>query len=610
MKAFRVLIFVLFFIAFLNLQWTEDNPSEYGSCQNLNQILYKLEQSHVTALSHPNDFMNDAAFRKRVKKNFLTLIDPYQINLTEDQVNRFLGADTARSFCGSLYELVDQAEQAYIQTFNVLENLDSKSITRLSKNSVLPEKFPDNQEDKNLKIPNFISHLSEDGLNYEQNWDYAVKTTIRGLRRELIKQSKSLLFDSEGMVVKSLVNALDPHSDYFMNKNFLNKSRWLKSSFVGLGILVKEVFHGYKILDLVKNGPAERQKVLKKGDVIVRADGQPLTELDQSDLSGVLGGEPNSYAQLIVERETKKIRLYARRGRVKNNQSLMTKMIKYVNGYKVASISFSQFYVQQNGVASVSDEFFAALKEFNKNKVDGLVIDLRGNLGGVLQEVVKIVGFFIPSGPVVMEYTTAQQGIKFYNDDDNISYFNKPVVVLTNRSSASASEILAGSLKSLNRGIVVGSEQTFGKGTVQTVDMASQFLGNSSVSGALKLTTGYYFLPNGESTQFSGVKSHFVIDPYKQSQKKESQDQGFVEENYGYALSPPDKLNVQWSDNIKWISDTDFEDMLKYLSSNQKMRKILKRQPEKVLDKAFLILADAINFHNQYQMRIANGVNH
>ena len=599
MKIIQLILFTIFFISFFSIPWTHYVPSESGSCENIVRFISQLEKHHASSLFVKNDFLRDREFRSRALSNFTNLLDPHKLVLLSSQKKKIFDQNTEGNFCINFYT----AGKDYDKNFpNFMNLFKMTSLTELESNNSEKfdfEKIPETYEEQKKKLLSYAYLISKGSLKYESNLENSKKTTMRALIRELNKTQEEYKKNVDGLILKAIVKAVDPHSDYFVESNYLENARWLKSSFLGVGVLVKEVFEGYKILDLVKGGPADRQNELKAGDIIISADGKKLTNFDQQSLSGVLGGPRGTLVNLEIRRKghSNDFFILARRGEVKNANSSVSSEVKIVDDKKLARISLSQFYVKQNGISGVSEEVRDHLLQLNKKNVEGLILDLRGNLGGSLDEVIKIVGFFIKSGPVVIEYSTSTTGVRFYSDSDEKTYFDKPVVVLTDLQSASASEILAGSLKSLNRGIIVGNDQTYGKGTIQTVGSSSQIIDDDKFFGSIKLTTGYYFLPNGESVQFQGVKPHILLDS-KKSQIK-------LEKDFPHALKKPTSIEVDLGGYKKWITDGQVQFTQNYLIANKKVREYLNKNSKDAKQIAFQVLADVVQISKDGRFSVA-----
>ena len=172
---------------------------------------------------------------------------------------------------------------------------------------------------------------------------------------------------------------------------------------------------------------------------------------------------------------------------------------------KLAVLDLPSFYGDpENGARSAYNDVKRLIEEANSKKVDGLVLNLARNGGGLLEDAVRISGLFIKEGAIVATLNT-RKDVNILRDRDPATQFTKPLVVLTSRASASASEILAGAMSDYNRALIVGGDNTFGKGSVQAVlDLPPDL-------GAMKITTQMFFVPGGHSTQFGGVKGHIAL---------------------------------------------------------------------------------------------------
>jgi carboxyl-terminal processing protease len=184
---------------------------------------------------------------------------------------------------------------------------------------------------------------------------------------------------------------------------------------------------------------------------------------------------------------------------------------------RIGMIDLPGFYGGELGTSgpSATQDVARLLQKLKQEKVTGIVLDLRRNGGGSLEEAINLTGLFIPSGPVV-QVRGPNGDVEVGSDDDGITVYDGPLVVLTSRFSASASEILTGALQDYGRAVVVGDSSTFGKGTVQTVMPLGQIMQREGLMpaedpGALKTTISKFYLPSGKSTQIKGVKSDIVL---------------------------------------------------------------------------------------------------
>lgn len=349
------------------------------------------------------------------------------------------------------------------------------------------------------------------------------------LRYERIKHSVDDV-DNEDIAnffLSAVAKSYGPHTDYFSAREMERFMSGMSNEFVGIGALLKGEEDGAtKIMGIVKGGPAETAGELKLNDRIVGVDinnsGQVIDimfmKIDK--VVDKIRGEKGTSVRLKVEPadggEPKFIVI--KRGTVEMGESFAQgEIIERKNAAgessRVGVITLPSFYANfDTGETRCSVDVEKILHRFNKEKVEGLILDLRGNGGGSLEEVRRMTGFFTGKGPVVQVKDYLGR-IDLKNAYDK-AIFKKPMVVLIDKSSASASEILAGALQDYNRALVVGTSSTFGKGTVQQpmdISRLMPFFANRDRAGFLKPTIQKFYRVSGMSTQNKGVEADIVL---------------------------------------------------------------------------------------------------
>ena len=349
----------------------------------------------------------------------------------------------------------------------------------------------------------------------------------------ILKKYKQLLstmesFDNEMLLkqyLSSFSRVYDPHSDYLSPSNVEDFDINMKLSLVGIGAMLSVDDGAAKIERLISGGPAEKDGRLKPGDKIIavaQGDSEPQNILHWPLYKAVrlIRGEKGSKVVLTVipktdqnGTRTKTIDLI--RDEVKLEEQAAKSSIHQIDGEEEKEISIGvitlpDFYAdfqatnaKEKDARRCSTDVKNLLKTLQNNNIDGLILDLRNNGGGSLIEAVKIAGYFIPSGPIVQ--VKNRRSLQILPDVDPITEYDGPLIILVNRLSASASEILAAAMQDYDRAIIVGDEHTHGKGTVQTL----MDLGDKK--GSLKLTTSSYYRINGGSTQLKGVTPDIII---------------------------------------------------------------------------------------------------
>ena len=337
--------------------------------------------------------------------------------------------------------------------------------------------------------------------------------------------------------LSTLSQVYDPHSEYFSQSELENFQVNMQNKLVGIGALLQMDDGAAKIQGLVVGGPADRGGELQIGDRIVgvsQGEDKEMVDILYMKLNRVVDmirGQKNTTVILKVvpadasdDSETKSISIVRDEVKLKDkaaNAELI--QIKDENGenIKIGWINLYAFYADmQRGTVSCSFDVKRLLERLKKEKIESLVIDLRGNGGGSLEEAIRLTGLFIDGGPVV-QAKNAKGRITNKKSKVPNALYDGPLVVLTDRSSASASEIFAAALQDYGRAIVVGDKSTFGKGTVQTVMPVKNYMpaifpkDTKDRAGAIKVTIQKFYRIAGGSTQLKGVVPDIILPSYR-----------------------------------------------------------------------------------------------
>jgi carboxyl-terminal processing protease len=332
------------------------------------------------------------------------------------------------------------------------------------------------------------------------------------------------------LFLDALAQAYDPHSEYLSKADMKNFSINMGLSLVGIGAMLRSEDGYAKIESLVPGGPAQADGRLKVGDRISAvaqgpADYVDVREMRLDKVVEMIRGKKGTHVRLLVipsdatdPSRRKNVELVRDEIKLKDQEARADIIIKKdENGdpIKLGWLTLPSFYADMDKhQKSTTRDVLALLKRLKKENIAGLVIDLRRNGGGSLEEALSLTGLFLKSGPIVQTKDYNGSIRVSANPDPGIAY-SGPMVVLTSRQSASASEIFAAALQDYGRAVVVGDKNTFGKGTVQTILPIGRFaslLGNhSDEDGALKLTIQKFYRVAGGSTQLHGVASDIVL---------------------------------------------------------------------------------------------------
>ncbi|MCB9675533.1 MAG: carboxy terminal-processing peptidase [Alphaproteobacteria bacterium] len=337
-----------------------------------------------------------------------------------------------------------------------------------------------------------------------------------------IKASESM--DVLERYLSALTHVYDPHTTYFKPASADNFDIEMANSLEGIGASLRTIGEHTVVMDLIAGGPAEKGGLLKPNDKIIAVAQGKEEPVDVIDLPidrvvKLIRGKKGTEVRLTVipadaadPSATSIIPIV--RDKVVLADSDAELKIREIDGKRFAVIEIPSFYLDPYSKRSASRDLERILTQ-EMGEVDGVILDLRENGGGALTEAVDMTGLFIKRGPVVQ---IREQGgdIEAMDDEDPTVAYDGPLMVLVSPFSASASEIVAGAIQDYGRGIIVGSERTHGKGSVQTVIDVSEVMSRMArirgiQAGALKLTTQKFYRVNGASTQVKGVQSDVII---------------------------------------------------------------------------------------------------
>ena len=327
--------------------------------------------------------------------------------------------------------------------------------------------------------------------------------------RRIAQQKEEDIFS---LAMNILTNQFDPHSSYLSPRSAEDFDMNMSLKLSGIGALLGIDDDYTKVISLVPGGPAEKSGKIKPEDRISK-----IKQFDENEFTDVVGWRIDEVVDLIrgdidtevqiefisfeSDVDNRKI-VTLKREEVKLEDRAAQSDVYEIGENRIGVIDLPSFYIDFEEYAKKNKDYKSSskdvkniLEEFNENGVDAVVLDLRNNGGGALIEANKIIGLFVSSGPTV-QVKQKRGYIQPYGDSRAVQVWSKPVIVLVNRYSASASEIVAGAIQDYRRGLVVG-QRTFGKGTVQSLENLSE--------GQVKITESKYYRVNGKSTQNKGV---------------------------------------------------------------------------------------------------------
>ncbi|MGA0844942.1 MAG: carboxy terminal-processing peptidase [Luteolibacter sp.] len=520
------------------------------------QMAIMLQNSHFARMP-----FNEELGRKFLD-TYLRNLDFQRLYLTQQDVDQIIA-----KYGDRLHDLLLQGDshEAAIDIYRIFELRVEERVAHAQR--LLDEDSFDFSLNESVMLSRKDASWPKNEAEADQLWSRQIKESILSemLRREMLEKlaseqgKKSPTQDSRSPSEKvslrykrflasvkdvdeedianyflsAVASSYDPHTDYMSYREMSRFRDGMKNELVGIGALLQAEEDGAtKIMGIVVGGPADRQGALKLNDRVVGVDtlstGKPEDMVDIMFMKidkvvDLIRGKEGTSVALKVEPaggaagETRIIVIERDKVEMKDEQA-SGELIKIKNSKdeesRIGVITLPSFYADfEEGKVRCSVDVERILKRLIAEEIDGLILDLRNNGGGSLEEVRRMTGFFIERGPVVqVKNTLSQLAVK--DSENGKPIYQGPMVVMTDKSSASASEILAGALQDHNRAVVVGEQSTFGKGTVQQPMDIGRMLPLFSArdkAGHLKVTIQKFYRPSGSSTQLDGVESDIVL---------------------------------------------------------------------------------------------------
>lgn len=442
-------------------------------------------------------------YKNLKKKSCKSLMAVHQIYLNRMRERM----EFARAFLGDDYKfnakeklLLDSDERSYPKTRSELESFQRTYI--------------------HFQIANFKVA--------EMELDEAKEQVIKRYQRDFNQLNNQTSEKLYANFLYAVARSLDPHSDFLSKERLEDFEMQMRLFFEGIGATLSSQ-NGYTIIEqLIKGGAAEASGLLEIEDKILAvAQGSkgafvPIIDMPLNEVVQKIRGPKGTKVRLKILRPKSdnestaknfEVTLVRRKINLEENAAQIHYQDQPVRGSKkkkrkIAILNLPSFYLDsRRGGRSAHQDVKKLLEEAKRKKVDGLVLDLSSNGGGSLAEAVKVAGLFFKTGNVVKTRgkTEDSAASELLVDTDPQVIYSGPLVVLTSRFSASASEIVAGALKDYQRAVIAGADHTYGKGSVQSVIQLSKDI------GAFKVTIGRFFIPGGSSTQHDGVSSDIVF---------------------------------------------------------------------------------------------------
>ncbi len=539
------------------------------TCPDLPLIVRTFERRHYVTNR------TDDVIKQRAVERFIRALDPSRTLLLEGEVAKLQGDlvavfDTLKDGgCGKLDAVASIARQRIAEDEKLARAMlgEDYKLDESVEIQLEPDKrgYAKTADDRAALIRKLI-HFQMSNL-------LATKVAPDAARRQLVhryelsvRRAKDRIStdDLPAIFAEAYAEALDPHSSFISADALVDFQISMSLSLEGIGAGLISDDGMIVIESLVPGGQAEKSGQLRPKDKILavaQAGEEPVQTFDMElrEVVKMIRGPKGTKVTLTVLREGKDANTFTVTiERAKIDVKEQAAKIKYETrkagkrSLKIGVIELPSFYgSQERGARSSYADVKALLEEAKGQKVDGIVLDLSRNGGGLLQDAVRISGLFLREGGMVATRDSGGRRDVLADEDDEVVW-SGPLAIMISPISASASEIVAGALRDYGRAIVIGSSHTFGKGTVQTLEQLPMGL------GALKITTGMFFVPGGRSTQQVGVSAHVRVPSIL-----DGVDVG--EKSLDYTLAPQstepflDLAAAQGTGEAKWTPIVDAE---------------------------------------------------
>lgn len=476
-----------------------------------------LLQEDITQLEQYKTKIDDEINEQ--KSNFLILANNL-ITKRIEEAEVYYSEILANPFDFDLKESIelDDEKNDFAENIEALKESWRKSL----KYQVMVELNTHLEIQKKAKEKNDTSVVQKDFAELEKN----ARSKVEKRNKDYFHRLKQLEHkDRYAIYMNAISMSFDPHTNYYPPKDKEDFDIAMSGQLEGIGATLQEKDGFIKVVHIVPGSPSYKQGDLKEGDLILKVaqgdeEALDITGMRLDKAVRFIRGKKGTIVKLTVKKVDGEITIISILRDVVIIEETYAKsvIVKSPDSEKrIGYIFLPSFYVnfnEKDGGRRCSDDVLKEIRKLKQENIDGLVIDLRNDGGGSLPDVVKMAGFFIKEGPIVQVKQKTGNAQVLADTDPNV-YYDGPMVVMVNSNSASASEIFAAALQDYNRAVIVGGQQTFGKGTVQRFinldDIVNSKLNPYKPFGALKLTFQKFYRISGESTQLKGVVPDVIL---------------------------------------------------------------------------------------------------
>lgn len=479
----------------------------------------------------------------RALANYLKALDPMKLYFYQSDIDEFsrfktqIDDATLRGDLSPAYQIFTRFLTRVNDRLQTVHELLQQPFDLTANETIITDpdstsyaRSPDEARDRWRRQLKFnILDLQDDKKTMEEAIDQLQRRYSRYAKRWAMTDSDEIL----ELYLSSITIGYDPHTTYMSPSSLNDFSIQMKLNLEGIGAALREKDGLTVVSNVIPGGAADRDGRLKEDDHIVSV-GQntagemvDIVEMPLKQVVSLIRGKAGTIVRLGVKKggagETEVFEITRSQVQLEDSAA-RGKVIDHVHpttgqSLKIGYINLPSFYLDMDGARNNTADFRSSTRDvrrlldgFRAAGVEGVVLDLSRNGGGSLTEAISLTGLFIDRGPVV-QVKSSNGTVTDYSDDEAGVSWDGPLVVMTSKLSASASEILAGAIKDYGRGIIVGDPATHGKGSVQTLmDLGREMFRSDRVNyGALKVTLQQFYLPDGDSTQLNGVTADLIL---------------------------------------------------------------------------------------------------
>lgn len=559
----RLLLSLVAFLFTSEMLWAQKNTEVEEKKRPIGAIAFakkdnSLECRYLTMIEdgflryHVKYTKRDKELENQVIDQHLKKLDPSKIYFTQEDADKVkdmmkgLFEKTKKNDCEFLVEAQNLLVKRIQERAEFAKKFLNKDYKFDDKTEFIfdpdQKKYPKNADEANDFLKKYIHFQISNYMATDMKLDEAKDRVKKNYELAIKRLNETSIDDLYSGYLDSFARALDPHSSFFSKDVLSDFQIQMSLSLEGIGATLSSE-NGFTVVEqLVPGGAAAKSGLVEPQDKIIavgqeKGEMENVIDMDLKDVVKKIRGAKNTKVRLTILRKAgdgksrKDITLTRDKVSLEDEAANIHFIEKEVGGQKkkLGIVNLPSFYADsKSGGRSAATDLKKLLKQAREQKADGIVLDLSNNGGGSLDDAVRIAGLFFKTGNVVKQSSKTEGREQILEDEDAMVDWSGPLVVLTSRISASASEIVSGTLQDYKRAIIVGGDHTFGKGSVQSV------LPIPGDLGAIKVTVGMFFIPGGNSTQHRGVDADVVLPgPYS------TDDIG--EKSLDYSL-PPKKI--------------------------------------------------------------------